>query len=380
MLIPFLRAPLNQQDIDAAVAVLKTSSLTAGHETENFEQEFADYIGTKHAIAVNSGTSALDLIFKTLILKGDLKMADRVIVPSFTYVACANVLRNNGLYPVFVDIDTRDLNMDVASHQVTENIRAILAVHTFGRPANLINLMNYADEYALPVIEDCAESIGASYNGQKVGSYGHAGAFSLIATKGMTCGEGGMITTDNWETAMIARDLRQHGVITGRRVVGTGVQYADVVRPGYNYRLTEFQAAIGRSQLKRLDLNNDARVKNSEYLNTALEDCPLKLTLFPTAHDRSKYAPMIFSFLIPSGYTQESRDEILRRICHAGVDAKVYFNVPIHKYTFYREYGEKYNLKRTEDICNRIITLPCYPGLTHAELDYMAESVRTACQ
>jgi perosamine synthetase len=379
MNVPFLRPPLTQNDIVAAVQVLTGSDLTAGEQTEQFEAEFADYIGTKFAVAVNSGTSALDLIFKTLILKEYLSPGDKVIVPSFTFAACANVLVNNGLIPVFVDIDDRDLNMAVRDYNV-DTIKAILAVHTFGRPANLTQLKHVADDHNIPLIEDCAEAIGAEYLCHKVGSFGHAAAFSFIATKNMTCGEGGMITTDNWETAMIARDLRAHGLMKGRHITSTNVYYPDVVRPGYNYRMTDFQAAIGRSQLRRLDANNSIRVINSTILNEKLEECRWKLKLFPTAHDRSKYALNQYSFLVPSVYGQESRDEVLRRICHAGVDARVYFHTPIHKFTYYRKDKTVGGLATTMATCGRIITLPLYPSLTPEEIDYMAAAVLEACQ
>lgn len=379
MKIPFLRPPLTQMDIDAAVEVLKSSSLTAGEQTEAFEQEFADYIGTKFAVAVNSGTSALDLIFKTLIIKGRLSPGDKVIVPSFTFAACANVLVNNGLVPIFTDISFRDLNMEVLSHNVNDGIKAILAVHTFGRPAPLQALKHIADDHNIPLIEDCAEAAGAEYLCHKVGSFGHAAAFSFIATKNMTCGEGGMVTTDNWETAMIARDIRAHGVISGRSIVDTNVRYQDVVRPGYNYRMTEFQAAIGRSQLRGLDVNNMKRLRIYNEMNNALSDCPWKLTTLPTAHDRSKYALNLYSFLIPERFGSDERDEVLRRICHRGVDARVYFNTPIHRFTFYRKF-QTFRPGVTEKVCSRIITLPLYPSITDDEIQYMAAIVKEACQ
>ncbi len=379
MEIPFLRPPLTQQDIDAAVQVLKGSSLTAGDQTELFEQLFADYIGTKFAVAVNSGTSALDLIFKALLLKEQLSPGDKVIVPSFTFAACANVLVNNGLVPVFVDISDHDLNMQVSAHNIGDGIKAILVVHTFGRPAPLSEIKRIADDRNLLIIEDCAEAAGAQYLCHKVGSFGHAGAFSFIATKNMTCGEGGMITTDNWETAMIARDLRAHGVMKGRSIVNTNVIYQDVVRPGYNYRMTEFQAAIGRSQLARLDINNARRGYLYTAMNEQLSDCPCKLTLFPTAYDRARCALNLYSFLVPARFTQEGRDEILRRICHRGVDARIYFNTPIHKFSYYRKMKTT-RLNVTEDVCSRIITLPMYPSITEDEICYMISAVNEACQ
>lgn len=380
MKIPFLQPPLGQEEIDAAVAVLTTSSLTAGDQTEMFEAEFAQYIGTRFAVAVNSGTSALDLIFKTLILKGMLKPGDGVIVPSFTFVACANVLVNNGLVPVFVDIYESDLNMRISEFAIPEGVRGILAVHTFGRPANLTSIKHIADKHNLIIVEDCAESIGADYACHKVGSFGHAAAFSFIATKNMTCCEGGMITTDNWETAMIAEDLRAHGIMKGRHLSGTNVNYQDVVQPGYNLRMTEVQAAIGRVQLKHLDGKNFARRHNTNVLNGQLRDISWLLTLFPLDNAKTVAAPSMFSFLIPRGHIAESRDEVVRRICHAGVDARIYFSTPIHKYTYYRQKFQQKDLPITTDICSRIISLPIYPSLSPDDLDLMADAVRGACR
>jgi perosamine synthetase len=379
MKIPFLRPPLNQSDIDAAVAVLKGSDLTAGQVTEEFERKFADYIGTKYAVAVNSGTSALDLIFQSLKDKGELATGDKVILPSFTFAACANVLVNNGLEPVFVDIEKRDLNMVV--NDISNEINAILVVHSFGRPVGcMAHLMDLAGGCGIPLIEDCAESIGAEYRAHKVGSLGAAGAFSFIATKNMTCGEGGMITTDNWETAMIARDLRAHGIMRGRHILNTNVTYPDVIRPGYNMRMTDFQAAIGTSQLKRLDLMVNARQKNSERLSYALTDCNIPLHLLPQGDERSKFALSMFQFCLPKEYGWEARDEILRRICHAGVDARTYFNTPIHRFSYYRKTPMISRLDTTENICDRVITLPIDPNLTHDEIDFMAEAVKEACK
>ena len=248
--IPLSSPDINQADIDAVVRVLRTASLSMGPKLEEFEQAIAEYVGAPDAIAVSSGTSGLHLCMRALGI-GD---GDEVIVPSFTFIAAANVVRYERGVPVFVDIDSQTLNLDPDRIEaaITPRTRAILVVHTFGCPAELSAILEIAQRYHLFVIEDACEAIGAEYGGRKVGVQGDAGVFAFYPNKQITTGEGGVIVTANPEIAGMARKLRNQG----RTDSEDWFEHSEL---GYNYRISDINCALGIEQLKRIETILDMR-------------------------------------------------------------------------------------------------------------------------
>lgn len=263
---------ITDEEIDAVVEVLRAGILSSrrGKKTKEFEDEFAKYIGVNHAIAVSSGTAAIHLALAAL----GIGTGDEVLVPAYTFTSSATPIIMQNAIPVFVDVDplTYNVSIEDASRKVTENTKAIIVVHLFGLSADMDKVMKFANEYDLYVIEDCAQAHGAKYKGKRVGSIGDVGTFSFYEGKNMMTGEGGMLTTNDDELAERIRMLRDHCEIRGL------LEY--MKRPkrkwpltnmlGFNYRMTELQAAIGLVQLTKLDKNNEKRRELAKILNSRL--------------------------------------------------------------------------------------------------------------
>ncbi|MHA1756210.1 MAG: DegT/DnrJ/EryC1/StrS family aminotransferase [Promethearchaeota archaeon] len=253
---------ISQEEKDEVLRVLDSKLLTllAGNVVETFEREFAEYIGVKHAIGVNSGTAALH----TAIASLDIGPGDEVIVSPFTFIATASSVLQNNAIPIFADIDEKTYNIDPESVKevITERTKAIIPVHLAGISADMDPLMEIAEDYKLYIIEDACQSHGALYKGKKVGSIGHLGTFSFYPSKNMTTGEGGMITTNDDELARQCRLIRHHGEPS----------WYIYNRLGWNYRMTEIQGAIGRAQLRKLDTFIKKRNENAKYLSAAVEN------------------------------------------------------------------------------------------------------------
>jgi perosamine synthetase len=243
-MIPLSSPDITESEIEAVTAVLRTPRLSLGPQLEAFEHAFADYIGTPHAVAVSSGTAGLHLCIRAL----GIGEGDEVIVPSFTFIAAANAIRYERATPVFADIDAESLNLSPAAikRAITPKTRAIVVVHTFGRPAEIAAILDIARRDNLAVIEDACEAIGAEYDRHKVGSFGNAAVFAFYPNKQITTGEGGMIVTRRPELAQRIRALRNQG----RYDNDDWLQHAEL---GYNYRLSEMNCALGLAQLNRID-------------------------------------------------------------------------------------------------------------------------------
>ena len=378
MKIPFLKPPYGDEEIAAVTRVMRTADLTIGPDVEAFENKFAEYIGTNHAVAVNSGTSALELTLQALILSGRLDMGAGVIIPSFTFVAVANAVVMSGLTPVFVDIDLNTNNIDpekIDLHQgVLNSVQAIIPVHTFGMPCNLGAIGKFARDHDLIVIEDCCEAVGAEYDGCKVGSRSDCAVFSFTPTKNMTTGEGGMITTNSKDLERVLRSIRNHGMTDHIR---------DSVIPGHNYRMSNIAAAIGLVQLEKLDELNDARERNALSLNRLIEEKHQSVRV-PVSMQGRTY--QIYSIVLSGGahgpcITGDVRDEVIRALHERGVDAKAYFSIPIHSQTFFESISiikSESGLLMTDIKAGRVIALPMYPDLSDEELRYMADSLADA--
>ena len=258
MQIPVARPAIGQDEISAATAVLESGKLAAGEHVAEFEKLFADYCSTTHAIAVNNGTAALH----AALLAADIGHGDEVIVPSFSFFATASAVSMTGAKPVFADVNEQTFNVDPLKVEncITSKTKAVIGVHLFGQPFDVEGVQQVCQSHNLILIEDAAQAHGASYNGAKTGGFGQFGCFSFYATKNMTTGEGGMVTTNEKAFAERLRLIINHG--QSEKYLHT--------RIGYNYRLTDIAAAIGIIQLKKLEKFNNRRRKNAEYFDTHL--------------------------------------------------------------------------------------------------------------
>ena len=269
--IPVSRPTLGREEAEAVARVMETGMIAQGERVAEFERSFASYCGVKHAIATSNGTTALH----AALLAAGIGAGDEVIVPSFTFIASATSVSMCGASPVFADVDDRTFTLEASSVEalVTPRTKAVVGVHLFGQPFDIPALSALCREHDLFLIEDAAQAHGSTHRGKMVGSFGYLGCFSFYATKNMTTGEGGMVTTDDPELADRVRLLINHG--QKEKYLHTTL--------GYNYRMTDMAAAIGLVQLKRLDGMNARRAANAKYLDGNLRPLALLPPLFGKA-------------------------------------------------------------------------------------------------
>ena len=362
--------PLSSPDITdaerAAVAeVLDSGVLSLGPKVVEFERAFARYVGSRHAIAVSSGTAALHLSLRACGLACD----DEVITSPFSFVASANVALFEGARPVFVDIDATTLNMDVSrvEERITERTRALLPVHVFGEPCDMAALLDVARRHELVVVEDACEAVGATYRDRKVGTFGDAGTFAFYPNKQMTTGEGGMIVTDADDIATYCRSARNQGRSDDMRWLVHD-------RLGYNYRLDEMSAALGLVQIGRIEELLAKRRRVAEEYAQRLAAVPGVETL-PSAPG-SVRSWFVYVVLLPEGV---DRDTVLAALREEGVGCRDYFT-PIHLQPFYREkfgYGPG-DFPVAEAIAARTLALPFHNNLTDAQIGAVVDTLARA--
>jgi perosamine synthetase len=371
MNIPFAPPYITEDEINAVVDVLKSGWLSMGYKTVEFENKFAEYVGCKHAVATNSCTSALFLSLKVL----DIKEGDEVITTPFTFAATANTIVHCRAKPVFVGINERTYNIDSGKieEKITDKTKAILVVHYGGQPANMKKIMNIAKEYDLKVIEDAAHAVGSEYEkGKKVGSLGNLTCFSFYATKPMTTGEGGMITSNNDELDEELRILRLHGISRDawKRYLEKDSWYYEVIEAGYKFNPTDISSAVGLEQLKKLDWMNERRKGIAEYYNEHLQDLDI-IRPYVNPNVKSSY------HLYPIRLINHNRNEFIKKMAQDGIGTSVHF-IPLHLMPFYKaKYGyETGYLPITEKVFENIVSLPIYPQLTENQLQCIVESIK----
>lgn len=368
--VPFFDLDLGEDEINAVVNVLKSNWLTSGPRIEEFEAAFVNAVGCNStAIAVSSATAALHLSLLCL----DIGPGDEVIVPSLTFVACANVIRYVGATPVFADITSdRDWNISLQDfeNKITNRTRAVIAVHYAGYACNIESLVEIAKNHNIKVIEDCSHSPIAIWNGKHVGTFGDIGCYSFFSNKNMTTAEGGMLVTYHQEIANRSRMLRSHGITssTYQRFKGHVYGY-DVAEIGYNYRLDEIRAALGIQQLQKLKQYNIMRKSRViKYRELLAEIMPNIIIPFSSRLDDSSYH--IFPILIPSA--GKSRNEVLSLMGQLGIQCSVHYR-PIHTFTAYQDYSV--DLPITNSIYEYIITLPLFPNMTDDQINYVVDGI-----
>lgn len=349
--IRLARPNVGGEELEAIAAVLKTGVLTNGPETEAFEHEFADLHQVEHGVAFANGTLAL----VAMLLALGIGPGDEVIVPSLTFVSSATSISLVGGTPVFAEVDPESFNLDPqdAAGRITARTKAIVAVHYGGQACDLSELKSVADEAGIFLLEDAAEAHGATYEGIPVGGFGEAAMFSFTPTKNITTGEGGLVLTHNGNLARQLRLLRNHGQ--------TNLYHHDIL--GWNMRLTEMQAAMGRCQIRKLDQILE-RKQNAARTLTRLVDSIEGVTPPRIRSDRSH------TFMLFTTRVTTSRDQVLHIMRSQGIESRIYFP-PVHMQPIYAQYAQR--LPITEMLATEILSLPVHASLTDGELAEIAQ-------
>lgn len=359
-MISMASVQIDEESTKAILDVVKSGQIAQGPKVEEFEKSFAGYIGTKFAIAVNSGTAALHL---ALIAAG-IGEGDEVITTSFSFIATANCCLFVGAKPVFADVDAQTFNISprLIEQKITPKTKAVIVVDLYGQACDMDEIIAICKKHNLVLIEDACQAHGAEFKGRKVGSYG-IGCFSFYPTKNMTTGEGGMITTDDEEIVRKAKLARQHG--QSRRYVH------DVL--GYNFRMTDIAAALGICQLKKLDGANARRIKNAGYLTEQITS--IKGLVPPHIGANRNHVFHQYTIKVTPEY-KYSREELQQKLLDKGVSTIIYYPTPIHQQPFYKDLGYKEVLPVTEALSQRVLSLPVHPGVSEADLKTISEALK----
>ena len=365
MKIPLARPDITETEIKAVVEVLKTSHLALGPRLKEFEGAIAKYAGVRYAVAVNSGTSALHLIIRAL----GFGPGDEVITTPFSFIASTNCILMEDATPVFVDIDPVTLCIDpeLVEAAITPRTVAILAVDVFGHPADWHRLERIAGDYGLLLIEDSAESLGSSLNGKQCGGFGDAGVFAFYPNKQITTGEGGMIVTDDEELAEHCRSMANQGRGDNR--------WLSHVRLGYNYRMDEMSAALGLSQLERIEEIVAARAQVADWYLEELKG--MDEIVLPSVAETVRMSWFVFVIQLTNTYTREDRDRTIAALQGRGIGCRDYFQ-PIHLQPFIQERlgTARGQFPITESISDRTIALPFFPQMTREQVHIVVEALK----
>ncbi|USH00428.1 DegT/DnrJ/EryC1/StrS family aminotransferase [Thermococcus argininiproducens] len=360
--IPIAKPLIGDEEINGVIEVLKSGMLASGKEVEEFEKEFAQYLGVKHGIAVVNGTAALDVALKAL----RIGPGDEVITTPFTFIASANSILFQGAKPVFADIDPKTFNLDPNEvlEKINEKTKAILVVHLYGQPADMKAFKEIAEDHKLYLVEDCAQAHGAEFNGQKVGTFGDIAAFSFYPTKNMTTGEGGMVVTNDDELAKRADLIRNHG---------QAEKYLHV-ELGYNLRMTNIAAAIGRAQLKKLDGWNERRIENARLLTDGISEID-GLTP-PYTDPRVKHVFHQYVIRVEEEFPL-NRDELMVKLGEKGIGSAVHYPIPVHHQPFYQKLGYPNDIcSNAVEASKKVLSLPVHPAVNRGDIDYIINTLR----
>ena len=335
---------------------------SAGKYVDEFEQQFAAYCGCKYGVSTTSGTTALHLALAAL----GIGRGDQVIVPTLTIASCAFAVLYTGATPAFVDSETAAFTMDAwrLDGALTEHTRAIMPVHLYGHPCDMDSIKEFADQHNLFVIEDAAEAHGALYKGKRAGSFGDIACFSFYANKVITTGEGGMIVTNNQAVAERARRLKDLAHDPARRFYHTDI--------GFNYRLTNVQAALGLAQLERIDELVEMRRANAARYTEGLQSCRV---ITPVEMWGAKSTYWMYAILVGSC---EIRDGLQRHLAEKGIGTRTFF-VPLHQQKIFRQYSRG-GFPVADDAGARGLYLPSGSGLTTDQIDLVCDAVREFLQ
>lgn len=358
-MIPIAKPLLGEEEKKAVCEVVDSGIIASGPKTKEFEKKYAEYVGTKYALATSSGTTALHLGLLALgVGKGD-----EVIIPSFSFIASVNSILFCDAVPKFCDVDEKTFNIDAKKIEklITSKTKAIMPVHLYGMAADMENIQEIADKHNLMVIGDAAQAHGATLNGKMVGSFGNLECFSFYPTKNMTTSEGGMVTTNDSELFEKADSIRNHG----REKTKWGYEHG---RIGYNYRTTDIASAIGLEQLKKLPGFLKKRRTNAKFYNEHIKNVEMPYVPKGAEHAYHQYTIKCKK--------REKLTEILKK---NEIGFGIYYPKPLHHYPHLQKFGHK-DLKVSERLVNEVISIPIHPALTEKDLEKVVEVINGVYQ
>ena len=365
---------IEQEDIDEVVDSLKSGWISTGPKVAKFEALFKDYIGSKHALALNSCTAGLHL---SMIVAG-LKPGDEVITTPMTFGATANAILNCNTKPVFVDINLPGMNIDPDSieEKITPKTKAILPVHFAGRPCNMKKIKEISQKHQLIIIEDAAHALEATYHGYKIGTIGDLTVFSFYVTKNLVTGEGGMITTGNATYAEKIQTYALHGMSKGawKRYSDEGFKHYRIVYPGFKYNMMDIQAALGIHQLRRIEKYLLRREQIWQRYDDAFQNLPLATP--PPPEEDTRHARHLYSILLRLEELKADRDTIQQALYQENIGTGIHF-ISLHLHPYYQEtFGYKRDdFPNAACVSERTISLPLSAGLTDEDVDDVIQAV-----
>ena len=367
--IPYGRQNINEDDINAVVEVLKSDFLTTGPKIAEFEEKFADYVGAKYAVAVSNGTAALHIA----CMAAGLKEGDEVITTPITFAASANCALYCGARPVFADINPVTYNIDykeIEKH-ITSKTKAIIPVHYTGLPCDMDEIHRVAERYNLIVIEDAAHAVGAEYKGRKIGGLSDMTGFSFHPVKHITCGEGGIVATNNEVLYEKLKLYRTHGITRNVEELSHQEEpwYYEQIDLGYNYRITDIQAALGISQLLRIDLFLERRREIAARYDAAFEH--IEGITIPSRPEGIKSAYHLYVIKVDN----HIRHELFEYLRASNIGVNVHY-IPVYTFPYYRENGYRdVRCENAEELYSSIISLPIFYDLTDDEQNYVIDKI-----
>ena len=368
-MIPINKPWMGEEEKYEVTSVLEENALTTaardgGKRVREFESQMKSYLKIRHVVSVNSGTAALH----AALLAAGIKQGDEVLIPSFTFVATANAVVAAGARPLFVDIKKDDYTMDVSDlkAKITKKSRVVIPVHLYGHPSDMDEIGELAEKHSLDIIEDACQSLGSTYKKKQTGTFGTLGCFSMYASKVLTAGEGGAVATDSDELADKLKMVRNHGMVEGY----------DTRMLGLNLRLPELSAAVAKVQMQKLDKMLEIRRRNAELLSKLLLTSSKKYELkIPEETADKKFNWYLYTLAF-----QDGRDRIKNMLVQNNIGATVYYSPPVHKMPFYMQIAPEIKLPVTEWCADHVLSLPVHPHVAEADIDHIANSLKSTVE
>ena len=365
---------ISDEDKKSVNKTLAQSMLTLGPQLEKFEADFCKYTKAKYAIAVSNCTAALHLSLMAL----EIGKNDEVIIPDLTFVADANAVLACNAKPVIADVNKDNFFLSVSNikKNITKKTKAIIPVHIYGQVCNIEEILDIAKANNLKIIEDCAHAVGTFHRSKHVGTIGNTGCFSFYPTKNITTAEGGMVITNSQKIAEKVRQLRSHGMTKSlkRRYVSKYPWIFDIITPGYNYRLDEIRAALGISQLKRINKINELRKKASSYYYKNLQNIPG--IILPDMVNDKTHSYHLYTIRVTKPY-RLSRNQLFEKLRDNGIRTTVYW-MPIHGYSAYQKFIKKSNVINTTKTYDEILALPLFPNISKKHQDNVIKVIKSS--
>lgn len=377
--LPPFRPSIGEEEIQEVADTMRSGWISLGPKTQKFEEMCSQYLGCKHAVGVSSCTAGLHLSLNAL----DVGEGDEVITTPFTFVSTANVILHTGAVPMLVDIDTEtyDIDPNGIEDAVTDKTKVLLPVHYAGNPCEMDEILRISQKHGLSVVEDAAHAMGATYRDKRVGTIGDMTAFSFYATKNLTTGEGGLVTTNNDKLAEKIRLLRLHGMTRDawKRYQAAGSWYYEVLAPGYKCNMTDIQASMGIHQLKKLEQMQRKREDIAKRYSETFEDIPGIVR--PIVSEHVKHAWHLYPILLDLDLFKVDRNAFVEALKAENIGTSVHF-IPVHLHPYYRDrFGfRRGDFPNSEYVFEREISLPIYPKMTDSDVEDVIAAVTKVAQ